>query len=253
VPASMRKLPAAQAPAPTLVVNQLPQARAGEFTRTTAPDNQLPPTCARKKNDDVVKPLAPERYKVQLAISRETRQMLREAQDLLRHQIPDGDLATIFERALTLLLTELRRTRYGAVNRPRVTSACGTSRHVPASVKRAVWERDQGQWHLSAQSDVARSAASSNTITACLMPTVAQQVPQISSCAAVLTTRLRQSCGSDGARRRIGYVRLGPASRRLTSGGYRRRITTSCAVSPRATASRRSGPMLKVKIVQMWG
>jgi 5-methylcytosine-specific restriction endonuclease McrA len=145
VPASVRKLPAAQAPAPTLAVNQLPQARAGD-TRTTVPDNQLPqPACARRKNDDVVKPLAPERYKVQLTISRETRQMLREAQDLLRHQIPDGDLATIFERALTLLLTELRRTRYGAVNRPRVTSACGTSRHVPASVKRAVWERDQGQ------------------------------------------------------------------------------------------------------------
>ena len=70
--------------------------------------------------------------------------MLREAQDS-RHQIPDGDIAVIFERALTLLVAELRKSRHGAVNRPRETSHCSTGRHVPASVKRAVWERDQGQ------------------------------------------------------------------------------------------------------------
>ena len=79
-------------------------------------------------------------------ISRKTQEKLREAQNLLRDCIPDGDVGAIFERALTLLLTELRRTRHALVNRPRVTSrTCSAARDVPAAVKRAVWERDSGQ------------------------------------------------------------------------------------------------------------
>jgi hypothetical protein len=50
-----------------------------------------------------VRPLAPERYKLRCTISRETYCKLREAQDLLRHRIPEGDVATIVDRALTLL------------------------------------------------------------------------------------------------------------------------------------------------------
>ena len=116
------------------------------LTRSAASDNaHAQPVCVRRRNAEEIKPLAPERYRVQLTISRETHQMLHEAQDLLRHQIPDADIALIFERALTLLVTGLRKSRHGAVNRPRETSHCDTGRHVPASVKRAVWERDQGR------------------------------------------------------------------------------------------------------------
>ena len=92
-----------------------------------------------------VKALAPERYKVQFTVSRETHDRLREAQDLLRHRIPDGDIAAIFDRAMTVLLAELRKGKHGAVERPRTPSASGAGRHVPAAVKRAVWERDQGR------------------------------------------------------------------------------------------------------------
>lgn len=55
----------------------------------------------------VIAPLAPERYKVQVTISRETHDKLRRVQDLLRHQVPDGDPAVVFDRALTLLLQDL--------------------------------------------------------------------------------------------------------------------------------------------------
>ena len=66
-----------------------------------------------------VTPLAPERYKVQFTVSRETHDRLREAQDLLRHRIPDGDVAAIFDRALTLLLMDLRKNRHADTDRPR--------------------------------------------------------------------------------------------------------------------------------------
>jgi hypothetical protein len=39
---------------------------------------------------------------VQFTVSRETYDKLRHAQDLLRHTIPTGDPAVIFDRALTL-------------------------------------------------------------------------------------------------------------------------------------------------------
>ena len=71
--------------------------------------------------------------------------MLREAQELLRHRIPDGDIALVFDRALTLLLADLRKTRHAAVSRPRGASHDSSSRHIPAAMKRAVWERDQGR------------------------------------------------------------------------------------------------------------
>jgi hypothetical protein len=93
-----------------------------------------------------VKPLAPERYQVQFTVSRETYEKLRRAQDLLRHAVPDGDPSTIFERALTLLVAQLEKTKAAATDRPHVAASCRTtSRHIPAAVRRTVWQRDGGR------------------------------------------------------------------------------------------------------------
>ncbi|MGH2395964.1 MAG: HNH endonuclease [bacterium] len=93
-----------------------------------------------------VVPLAPERYKVQFTASAETYKKLRLAQDLLRHQIPDGDPAAIFDRALTALLEDLGKKKLAATVRPRGSrDHVPSSRHIPAEVKRAVWLRDGGR------------------------------------------------------------------------------------------------------------
>ncbi len=84
--------------------------------------------------------------KVQFTASADTYAKLRLAQDLLRHQIPDGDLGTIVDRALTALLADLARKKFAATDRPR--GSRGTvpgSRHIPAEVTRAVWLRDGGR------------------------------------------------------------------------------------------------------------
>jgi hypothetical protein len=67
----------------------------------------------------VVRPLAPERYEIRFTANAETREKLREAQDLLRHAIPDGDPGKIIERALTLLVEDARRQKYAMTERPR--------------------------------------------------------------------------------------------------------------------------------------
>jgi HNH endonuclease len=94
----------------------------------------------------IVAPLAPERYKIQMTVSRETHDKLRRAQDLLRHSVPNGDPAVIFDRALTLLLEMAERRKIAVTFHPRnASSGTSRSRHVRAAVKREVWKRDDGR------------------------------------------------------------------------------------------------------------
>ena len=94
----------------------------------------------------VVEPLSPARYKVQFTASAELHDKLERLQALLRFQVPDGDLATIIEQAVTEKLERLEARRYATTRAPRrglgETMTAPASRHVPAAVRRAVRERD---------------------------------------------------------------------------------------------------------------
>lgn len=146
-------------PAPS-IVRQLPPPRTSSITLTNVREERevspLPPPTATeatpvmiqpRQAPPIVVPLAPERYKIQITITHDTHDKLRRAQDLLRHVLPNGDPAVIFDRALTLLLHDLDRKKLGHVKRPRqgVTLANVHSRQVPAAVKRAIRARDGGQ------------------------------------------------------------------------------------------------------------
>ena len=147
VPSVIRKLPARH---PTT----RPAPRSDERVAAMEADAALqvnPPLATHSPRRAEVTPLTPERYKVQFTVSRQTHDKLRRAQDLLRHAVPNGDPAIIFDRALTLLLTRLERSKTGATDRPR-TAGPGTShrakaasRHVPAATQRVVWQRDGGR------------------------------------------------------------------------------------------------------------
>jgi hypothetical protein len=138
VAATVRKLPA-----PTPAVAPTAPVSIGPDSRDALPVLSAPPT---PKTRATVTPLAPERYKVQFTVSRDTHDKLRKVQDLLRHSIPNGDPAAIFDRALTVLLADLEKARLGATARPQpARRAPSGSRHIPAPVKREVWKRDGGQ------------------------------------------------------------------------------------------------------------
>jgi hypothetical protein len=128
-------------------------------------DRGIPPPAARP----IIEPLAPQRYRVQFTIGQETHDRLERIQSLMRREIPDGDVAAIFDRALELLEQAARvkvgfpkgSSRRGA--RPKVPSPPASdataptyesrirfetdkpSRHVPNAVRSAVWERDAGR------------------------------------------------------------------------------------------------------------
>lgn len=101
-------------------------------------------TAAPASSRSVVRPLAPERYEIRFTAGSAMREELREAQDLLGHVIPSGDIAAVFGRALTLLVSDLRKKKLAATSRPRRSPGqSATSPNVPAEVKRAVWARDR--------------------------------------------------------------------------------------------------------------
>jgi 5-methylcytosine-specific restriction endonuclease McrA len=94
----------------------------------------------------IVTPLASDRYLLKITLSAEAHARLDRARDLLRHVLPDGDPAVIIDRALTLLVERLETTRCAAARRPQPRPrATTTRRHVPASIRRAVWARDEGR------------------------------------------------------------------------------------------------------------
>lgn len=130
-----------------------------------------------------VEPLGADRWKVQFTASSHVVEMLRVAQDLLRHQVPDGDLDRVFDRALSALVEQLSRSKFAAtgprrakrrasapapspadrpairpdasadapseaspaVQRERAGVPARPTRHIPAEVRRQVWTRDAGQ------------------------------------------------------------------------------------------------------------
>jgi hypothetical protein len=136
VPPSIRRLPAPSIPAPS-------PALAPTIFRPAGVAASPPPPAA------VLVPIAPARFKVTFTASAELEGKIGRARALLRHQIPSGDLAEIVDRAMTLLLAELDRKRCAGTERPRKSVADAdtspSSRHVPAPVRRAVWQRDGGR------------------------------------------------------------------------------------------------------------
>jgi hypothetical protein len=111
-----------------------------------APLVALPPREMRPTGPVEMKPLTPERFKIQFTLGREAYEKFGRAQDLLRHVVPNGDPAIVFERALTLLVAELERRKKATAARPRAARAAKpASRHIPSAIKRAVWQRDGGR------------------------------------------------------------------------------------------------------------
>lgn len=109
------------------------------------PTSTSPPAPAARRTD--VRPLSAETYKVQFTLSRRGYEHLRRAQDLLRHTIPNGDAGVIFERALSVFVEHLERTKLAATARPQRSPRATSkhSRHISAAVKREVNRRDAGR------------------------------------------------------------------------------------------------------------
>jgi hypothetical protein len=146
-PSSVRKVPASPGSAPTTPI------ASGPAPGPDVPASAAPPVGTSRP---IVQPTAPERYRVQFTIGQATHEKLRRLQTLLRREVPDGDPALIFDRAITLLLERVESRKLGATIKPRrrpirpatdreIRTPIRASRNVPQAVKDEVCRRDAGQ------------------------------------------------------------------------------------------------------------
>ena len=154
VPTSVRKLPE-----PAARTLDLPAVSTVENGRVSPPIASPITSPARRP---VIAATAPERYRVQFTLGKESHDRLRRLQTLLRREIPDGDAGAIVERALALLLEKVEKSKFAATSRPLSPRAIrrGTdptrlpdeartpvvlSRDLPNAVQRGSWRRDDGR------------------------------------------------------------------------------------------------------------
>ncbi|MBN9161016.1 MAG: hypothetical protein BGO98_11485 [Myxococcales bacterium 68-20] len=92
-----------------------------------------------------IEPLSATRYRIELTVSATTKETIDRIKDLMRHRNPSGDLETILDASLALLLAQLEKERLGKTPHPRgrrrkpaeATNACSssTSTHVLSTTR----------------------------------------------------------------------------------------------------------------------
>ena len=92
-----------------------------------------------------VEALSADRFRIEFTASAELHRKLEQAQELLSHSVPSGNLAQLFERALDELIQRELKRRTGAGKPRKRRELSPDSRHIPVEVARQVWERDGAQ------------------------------------------------------------------------------------------------------------
>lgn len=163
VPATIRKLPthpAAPAPSAQSVLTpsqpQTPDGGSGAATAQpatpTAPDAHTRNPSRRAE----VEPLTPDASRLTVTIDNALRAKVEQALELMRHRVGPGNFAAVIDEALDLLIEKVKKERFGVGRRPRpqrpepvpgegAEGSPHVSRHIPAAIKRAVYERDEGR------------------------------------------------------------------------------------------------------------
>jgi 5-methylcytosine-specific restriction endonuclease McrA len=156
VPTSIRKLPTLTAAPPAAAA--APIGAATSVASEPAVETEHSRSVFHPPARPIIEATAPGRYRAQFTMDEDMHARLRRLQADLRREIPDGDPAAIFGRALRLLEADVAKTKLGASVKPRprrsirrgtdskaVCKSGFPSRYVPKEVRRAVWQRDEGQ------------------------------------------------------------------------------------------------------------
>ncbi|MBE7483275.1 MAG: IS4 family transposase [Polyangiaceae bacterium] len=127
---------------PPTITPVTPEPVQGQLSTWSGAGTPAPPAQAPRPR---VEPLSPESVRVEFSAHAAFRDKLEQARALLSHTVPSGDLATILERALDLLIERETKRRAGAGKPRKRRETKPGSRHVPVEVQRAVRERDGDQ------------------------------------------------------------------------------------------------------------
>jgi 5-methylcytosine-specific restriction endonuclease McrA len=163
VPSSVRLAPARRSSVDTLNAPTEPTPR---MLTGTAPPPTPPPFIhtqpsatipAPERSRARCEPLGAKRYCIRFEADESFHAQLQELRALLRHQIPDGDVAKILAKATHELLKKARKQKTGTCKTPhskkrspsrkmsKTSEAKAPTRVIPVAIRRAVWGRDKGR------------------------------------------------------------------------------------------------------------
>ncbi len=173
LPTFVPPMPLLPTPAPTPTVASAGADACVKPTTSTASVAQTPsaappaapPPATPRATPAVFAPLSAERYKLQVTLSRDAKEHLLRAQELMRHQNPKGDLALVIERALALLCEHLESRKFGRCKRPRRAADACASENTPAHTDARVSEHapEHGVAHTPLPAGADTSTASTNS------------------------------------------------------------------------------------------
>jgi hypothetical protein len=131
------------------VVTELPAAEASRAALLPEEVGNTHPILGVMSADASTDPLTAELCRLHLTVSKKFIAKLDRARSGQGHAQPGASAGEVIEAALDLLLAQ-QAARRGEVKKPRKNPRPTRSDRVPAAVKRAVWERDQGkcQWPM---------------------------------------------------------------------------------------------------------
>ncbi|MBK7579273.1 MAG: HNH endonuclease [Myxococcales bacterium] len=129
---------------PTTLTTMAPEPAQTELSTVSGAGNSVPPP-RPSMHRARLEPLSPTTVRLELTARVELRDKLEQARNLLSHEIPSGDLATLLELGLDLLIAAAIQRRSGAGKPRKRRETKPGSRHVPVDVQREVWERDADQ------------------------------------------------------------------------------------------------------------
>lgn len=138
VPDSIRTLPKRQSSSEQTAKQEQPVSRPANPPAPPEPKLTLAPPVDRGRLD----PLSADRILVKFTASRAFEAKLKQARDLMSHSNPKGDLATVLEAALDLLILEKSKAKFGATTRPARKKRAASRSRVTNQTRREVLERD---------------------------------------------------------------------------------------------------------------
>lgn len=141
---------AALAPRPDVPASIVPLTSLSLVSASPDPCADSAPSRENSKSESAmcpqaIRPLAPERYALELTIDGDLRAQIDHVRDLMRHRNPSGDLEPILRAAIGALTTKLERERYGTTNRPQTKRRTIKAGAISRAVRREVFARDGRQ------------------------------------------------------------------------------------------------------------
>jgi hypothetical protein len=137
---SVRKLPETKSSNGVMIpVDAVRLETGAEQVRRSFPDTRA---AERPVDRGRTEPLSAERIQVKFTASRALEEKLALARDLMSHSNPRGDLATIIEAALDLLIAERRKKKLGQTKRVQKKARPAKSSRITSATRREVVERD---------------------------------------------------------------------------------------------------------------